>query len=212
MPKRKHDSEEEISGHSEEEALTELLSRFAPRQKKAKKVPAKKRKRDSEDEQAAKKGKKAKKARQRPFIFIRAFMHRRCWCTDTFVAQAAGSDEESVEHSTVDGVRFKTLGEESWVDIGNKKRLTVRKFKSELFSPSERWQVIYLRITRQTIRGYQRGVPSLSSEILARALQTISCSQFYEDKETGEQKPGKKGVSLAVDEVNTSLQRIILVS
>ena len=29
--------------------------------------------------------------------------------------------------------------------------------------------------------------------------------QFYEDKETGEKKPGKKGVSLAVDEVNTSL-------
>ena len=68
-----------------------------------------------------------------------------------------GSDEEAVGHSTVDtvdGVRFNTLGEESWIDIGNKKRLTVRKFKGEVFLPSERWQVIYLRITRQTIRGY----------------------------------------------------------
>ncbi len=108
-------------------------------------------------------------------------------------------------------MRFKTLGEESWVDIGNKKRLTVRKFKGELFLPSERWQVIYLHIIRQTIRGYQRGVPGLSSEILARALQTISCLQFYEDRETGEQRPGKKGVSLAVDEVNTSSQTMILV-
>jgi hypothetical protein len=35
--------------------------------------------------------------------------------------------------------------------------------------------------------------------------------QFYEDKETGDKKPGKKGVSLAVDEVNTSSQTMILV-
>ena len=41
-------------------------------------------------------------------------------------------------------------------------------------------------------------------ETLARDLQTISCSQFYEDRETGDKKPGKKGISLAVDDVNTS--------
>ena len=67
MPKRKYDSEEEEIGQSEEEEV-------APRPKKAKKVPAKKRKDGSEDEQAAKKGKKAKKARQRPFSLIRAFV------------------------------------------------------------------------------------------------------------------------------------------
>jgi len=103
------------------------------------------------------------------------------------------------------------MGEESWIDIGNKKRLTVRKFKGELFLPSTRKQIIYLHITRQTIRGYKRGVPSLSLETLESDLQTISFSQFYEDKETGDKRPGKKGVSLAVDEVNTSSRAMILV-
>lgn len=85
MPKRKYDSE---TGHSEEEGLMELLGRYATsRPKRAKKVPAKKRKDGSEDEQAAKKGKKAKKARQWPFSFIRAFVHRSCWCTDTLATR-----------------------------------------------------------------------------------------------------------------------------
>jgi len=128
MPKRKVDSEDEDIEQSEEEEV-------APRPKKARKAPAKKRKAPSEDEQPAQKGKKAKKA--------------------------ADSDEEAVGHSTVDGVRFNTTGEESWVDIGNKKRITVRKFKSK---------------------------------------QYVDIREFYEDKETGEKKPGKKGVSLAVDE------------
>lgn len=30
---------------------------------------------------------------------------------------------------------FNTTGEESWIDLGNKKRLTVRKFKGEGFLP-----------------------------------------------------------------------------
>jgi len=30
------------------------------------------------------------------------------------------------------------MGEESWVDIGDKKRITVRKFKGEPFLPSDR--------------------------------------------------------------------------
>ena len=95
------------------------------------------------------------------------------------------------------------MGEESWIDIGDKKRLTIRKFKGERFLQPNQWRIIYLHITRQTICGYQRGMPGLLLETLARDLETISCSQFYEDRETGEKKPGKKGVSLAVDEVNT---------
>jgi Transcriptional Coactivator p15 (PC4) len=39
----------------------------------------------------------------------------------------------------------------------------------------------------------------------------FSCSQFYEDKETGQKKPGKKGVSLAADEVNTPTKSMLLV-
>jgi len=107
----------------------------APPPKKAKKAPAKKRNDDSEDEQPAKKGKKAKKA--------------------------ADSDDEVVGHSIVEGVRFNAMGEESWIDLGTRKRLTVRKFKGK---------------------------------------QYVDIREFYEDKETGQKKPGKKGVSLAADE------------
>jgi hypothetical protein len=62
MPKRKHDSEDEDIGQSEEEEV-------APQPKKAKKARAKKRNDNSEDELPAKTGKKAKKACQQvPYL------------------------------------------------------------------------------------------------------------------------------------------------
>jgi len=54
------------------------------------------------------------------------------------------------------------MGEESWVDLGNKKRLTVRKFKGARFlAAGSMASHLSPYTTRKTIRGYQRGVLGL---------------------------------------------------
>lgn len=49
-----------------------------------------------------------------------------------------------------------------------------------------------------------REVRSVYDGDISEKLMDSSYSQFYEDKESGQKRPGKKGVSLAIDEVNTS--------
>ena len=42
-------------------------------------------------------------------------------------------EEGGGESTTVEGVKFNVHGGDSWVDIGGKKRLTVRKFKGNWY-------------------------------------------------------------------------------